>query len=142
MAKRVRGSRSTHLPGGKGPTRSRKTADGSTSPAEDAAREGATLDLEPIDASYSEVEVDEIAASAVAATTAPAPAPAPVESKRRRRAQRQAKSRPADLAARAAAEDVWVREDIRRIGVVSLILIIALALAWVVFVALDVLSLY
>ena len=34
MAKRVRGKRSTHRPGGQGPTRARKTADASTAAAE------------------------------------------------------------------------------------------------------------
>jgi hypothetical protein len=41
-----------------------------------------------------------------------------------------------------AAEDVYVREDLRRILVVSGVLFAALALAWFVFVFLDVLDLY
>jgi hypothetical protein len=46
------------------------------------------------------------------------------------------------LEARVAAEDVYVREDLRRIGLVSAILISSLLAAWVVFVVLDVLDLY
>jgi len=69
------------------------------------------------------------------------PAAAPPESKRTRRARR-AKTRPDDLAARAAAENGWVREDLRRIWIVSAILMAALAVSWVLFVALDVLGLY
>ena len=37
---------------------------------------------------------------------------------------------------------MWVREDLRRIGVVSLVLFVALAVAYVVFGMLDVLNLY
>jgi hypothetical protein len=46
------------------------------------------------------------------------------------------------LTSRAAAEDAFVREDLRRIGAVSFILIIGLALAWVLFYAMDLLGLY
>jgi hypothetical protein len=132
VAKRVRGSRSTHRPGGQGPSRTRKTTDGSTTAAEGVSQ--ATTGVEPeagietVDAEYTELAVAE---------SAPAPEP-----KRARRARRRTKSRPDDLAARAAAEDVWVREDLRRIGIVSAVLIGGLAVAWVLFVLLDLLSLY
>jgi hypothetical protein len=65
-----------------------------------------------------------------------------VEPKRTRRARQRAKSRPDDLAARAVAEDAWVRADLRRIALVSVVLLAGLAVAWVAFVLLDVLSLY
>jgi hypothetical protein len=64
------------------------------------------------------------------------------QSKPSRRARRSARSRPDDLAARAAAEDVWVRADLRRIGIISAVLLAGLAVAWVIFVLLDVLGLY
>jgi hypothetical protein len=69
-------------------------------------------------------------------------AAAPTDKKSRRRARRRTKARPDDLAARAAAETVWVREDLRRIGIVSLILVVTLAVAWLVFGVMDVLGLY
>lgn len=140
MAKRVRGNRSTHRPGGQGPSRSKQTAGESVATPSDAAQADLEPGVETIEADYADVTVDETAAAAVAGATAPVAAPP--ESKRRRRDRRRAKSRPNDLAARAAAEDVWVREDLRRIGIVSIILLVALAGAWVVFVALDVLNLY
>jgi hypothetical protein len=59
-----------------------------------------------------------------------------------RRTRRRTKARPNDLTARASAETVWVRADLRRIGIVSAILLVALGLAWVVFVVTDVLGLY
>ena len=60
----------------------------------------------------------------------------------RRRERRRPKQRTDDLTSRAAAENVWVREDLRRIGIVSVVLLVALAVCWVIFGMLDVLSLY
>ncbi len=131
MAKRVRGSRSTHRPGGQGPSRTGKS---DTSTAADEGVSQATADdgidaaIDTIDANYSEIAIEEAA-----------PVAAPAKS---RRARRRTKTKPDDLAARAAAENVWVREDLRRIGVVSVILVVGLALAWVVFVPMDLLNLY
>jgi hypothetical protein len=139
VAKRVRGSRSAHRPGGQGPGRTGKTSDDPAVASPPASGYGAADD--PItDASYEEVEVDQIAAAAVAQTSPPAVPAAPAPSSRR--TGRRAKQRPDDLAARVAAENVWIREDLRRIGVISVILLVALALAWVVFGLLDVLGLY
>jgi hypothetical protein len=58
------------------------------------------------------------------------------------RPRRGAKIRTDSLQARIAAENVYVRQDLRRILVVSGILFAALALAWFVFVFLDVLDIY
>lgn len=145
MAKRTRASRSAHRPGGQGPTRAKKSSDGETSSA--VPSEAEVTDAEEIGATYSEVEVDEIAASAIAAAMAtPAtedPEPIPGRRSLRRARGRTSKKRGHDaLAARAAAEDVWVREDLRRIAVVSLILVVGLGLAYIVFVVIDVLGLY
>jgi len=132
VAKRVR-SRSTYRPGGQGPSRTKKTSDDSTSAAEDVSQttdDAVDSAIAATGAEYTEIAVD------------PAAAPAPAATSRRRSRRRGAKARPDDLAARAAAENVWVREDLRRIGIVSVILLVALALAWVVFVAMDVLNLY
>jgi hypothetical protein len=46
------------------------------------------------------------------------------------------------LQARVAAENVYVREDLRRIATVSGILLASLAVAWFLFVVLDLLGLY
>jgi hypothetical protein len=130
VAKKVRGASSTHRPGGQGPSRNKKTSDAS---ADEDVSEATTDVNEPIDAEYSEITLEEPAA---VATTA-----APAESKRRR-TRRRTRAKSDDLASRAAAEDVWVREDLRRIGIVSVVLVAALAVSWVVFYLLDVLSLY
>jgi len=100
---------------------------------------------EDVGASYSEVEVDQVAAAAVAATAASdQPAEEPASGRRtRRRAARTSKRRSRDdLTSRAAAETLWVREDLRRIGIVSVVVMAGLAVAYVVFGALDVLNLY
>jgi hypothetical protein len=95
-------------------------------------------------AAISEVEVDEVAAAAVASVaTAETVEEPPTGRRARRRARgRSSKKGQADLAARSAAEDVWVREDLRRIGVISALLIAGLAVAYVVFGVVDVLGLY
>ena len=140
MAKRARASRSAHRPGGQGPSRSRKTEDapvGPAGPGEDAVSVGAA-EAAAAGAPDAVIEGAGAADAIVGGTIQPA---TPAESKRTRRARR-AKTRPDDLAARAAAENGWVREDLRRIWVVSAILMAALAVSWVLFVALDVLNLY
>ncbi len=132
MAKRARASRSAHRPGGQGPTRTKQTVDPSSA-AVDATPEGASdtgndLVGEAIEAQYDQLPVGDTALAA--------------PPRRTRQDRRRAKSRPDDLTARASAEDVWVREDLRRIGIVSVILVVGLALAWVLFVPLDLLGLY
>ena len=142
MAKRVRSNRSARRPG-QTPNRS-KNASADAAPSADRPDETAVDPTVVDDASYSEVEVDETAVAALAATTPP-PAQTPSGPRRPRRRERRrasGKQRSDDLAARAAAETVWVREDLRRIGVVSVVLLVALAVAWVIFGVLDVLSLY
>jgi hypothetical protein len=144
VAKRVRGSRSAHRPGGQGPNRTKRTSETAPLAADDLELAGAGESV--TDADYIEVEVDEEAVAALAAVT-PAPAaeaeaqPQPTRSPRRaRRSSR--KQRSGDLATRAASEDVWVRADLRRIGLVSVVLLVALAACWFVFGFLDVLDLY
>ena len=142
MAKRVRGSRSSHRPGGQGPSRTKKTSDDAASVSADAAQAAPGDDV-LTDADYSEVEVDEVAAAAVAATSTTAAAEASEAKPRRRRDRRRVrKQRPDDLEARAKAETVWVRSDLRRIGIISVILFVALAVCWVIFGVIDVLNVY
>jgi hypothetical protein len=65
-------------------------------------------------------------------------APLPGSARSRRRVTVKADS----LQARVAAENVYVREDLRRIAVVTGILLAGLAVCWVLFVLLDLLDLY
>ncbi len=139
MAKRVR-SRGSYRPGGQGPSRTKTTAPGASDAASDAIVD---------DVAYDEVEVDEIAAAAVASATPAQPAatpaqPAATTAGRRasRRERRRPRGRTDELAARATAESSWVQDDLRRIGVITVILVVALVVAWVVFGYLDVLGLY
>lgn len=145
MAKRTRASRSAHRPGGQGPSRTKRESGAEASPA---APVGSTSGRAEDDAvRRSEVEVDEVAVAAVAAaTTTPEEPPAqerPAGKRSRRRAARSSKRKSQDdLASRAAAETAWVRGDLRRIGVVSIVLVTLLAVSYVLFGMLDVLGLY
>ena len=145
MAKRTRASRSAHRPGGPGPSRAKKTSGAEPSPENPVDAEVSAA--EDIGATYSDVEVDEVAAAAIAAATTSQATAAPPEAKPGRRARRRTartskKRNQDDLASRATAETVWVRADLRRIGVVSVVLFVALAVAYVVFGIVDVLNLY
>jgi hypothetical protein len=143
VAKRTQASRSAHRPGGQGPNRAKKTPEADESAA--IPSEADVTSAEEIGATYSEVEVDEVAAAAVAAVGTQQATEEPASGRRsRRRAQTRTSKRRsgADLTSRSAAEDVWVRADLRRIGVVSAILIVGLALAYLVFGVMDVLGLY
>jgi hypothetical protein len=129
VAKRVRESRSTHRPGGQGPSRTKKNGDeAATSAAGSEATADADIDaaVDSVDASYTELAIEEAA-------------PATTKSRRSRRAP---KVKADSLTARVAAENVYVREDLRRIGVVSVVLLTGLAVAWVLFYAMDILGLY
>ncbi len=134
MAKRVRGSHSTHKPGGQGPSRTKKTS----SDPEDAA----TATEADIVATDGTVDIDGAMDSVVMQTTElaieePAAAPTP-----RRRTRRGAKAKADSLESRAAAEDAYVRADLRRIGMVSGMLFVALLVAWLLVVPMNVLGLY
>ena len=132
MAKRVR-SRGSYRPGGQGPSRTKTTAPDASDPGSDAIVE---------DVAYDEVEVDEMAAAAVASTTSAQPAATTEGRRPSRRERRRPRGRTDELAARATAESTWVQDDLRRIGVITVILVVALVVAWVVFGYLDILGLY
>jgi hypothetical protein len=126
VAKRVRGSGSSYRPGGQGPSRTKKSDEETTS---DAGSESTTdIDgaVETVEGSYTEIALEEAA-------------PAKTKSRRARRAP---KVKADSLSSRSAAENVYVREDLRRIGIVSVILIGMLAIAWVLFYVMDLLGLY
>ena len=149
MAKRTRASRSARRPGGQGPSRSKKTgaetSSATTPEPEVSSAEEIGADYQEIGADYQEVDVDETAAAAVAATAKPGRSEDELtgrRSRRRARGRTAKKKGQDDLASRAAAETIWVREDLRRIGVVSVVLMAALAIAYVVFGVMDVLNLY
>jgi hypothetical protein len=132
VAKRVR-SRGSYRPGGQGPSRTKTTAPGASDPASDAIVD---------DVAYDEVEVDEIAAAAVASATPIQPAATTEGRRASRRERHRPRARTDELAARATAESTWVQDDLRRIGVITVILVVALVVAWVVFGYLDILGLY
>lgn len=132
MAKRVR-SRGSYRPGGQGPSRSKTTASDASDPGSDAIVD---------DVAYDEVEVDEIAAAAVASATPAQPAATTEGRRASRRERRRPRGRTDELTARASAESTWVQDDLRRIGVITVILVVALVVAWVVFGYLDILGLY
>ncbi len=129
MAKRVRGSRSTHRPGGQGPSRTKKTTDEAAA-ANEVSDVAADVDIddavESVATEYTEIAIEEAA-------------PAPTT---RRRTRRAPKVKADSLEARVAAENIYVRADLRRIGIVSVILVTGLVVAWVLFVVMDLLSLY
>ena len=130
MAKRVRGSHSTHRPGGQAPTRPQK-------PTTASAVSSASGDV----ASAADIDqaIDSVVLETTEVTIADPVAPAPW---RQSRARKRVTVKADSLQARVAAENVYVREDLRRIAVVSGILIAGLAVAWVLFVLLDLLGLY
>ncbi len=129
MAKRVRGSHSTHRPGGQVPTRPQKpsTASAAISASGDVATDAAIGQA-----------IDSVVLETTEVTIADPVAPALTPSRARKRVTVKQDS----LQARVAAENVYVREDLRRIAVVSGILITGLAVAWVLFVLLDLFGLY
>lgn len=129
VAKRVRGSRSNHRPGGQGPARTRRTTEALPVTRIDVSTgdPGADIDeaIDMVVMETTEITIDE---------TPVAPPP--------RRQRRGVKVKPDSLEARVAAENVYVREDLRRIAVVSAALLASLAAAWILFVFLDLLDLY
>jgi hypothetical protein len=129
VAKRIRGSRSAHRPGGQAPVRARRSLDAAPTTSAMGFREpweeGIEEAIDVIVLEEATIDFDE--------------RPAPIA---QARPARRVKVKADSLEARVAAEDVYVREDLRRIGFVSAILIASLLAAWVIFVVLDVLDLY
>lgn len=130
MAKRVRGSHSTHRPGGLAPVKPIRPA-GSAPGAGTATTPSA---WEPI----ADSTIDSLVVETTEVTIQEPMAPVPATGRARKRTTVKADS----LQARVAAENVYVREDLRRIAVVTAILVAGLAVAWVFFVVLNVLGLY
>ena len=130
MTKKVRGTSATYRPGGMGPTRTTKgTSTSATSGIGLLAPDPAT----DIDAAVDAVSVREeditIADSALPASAA-------------RRSRRAGKVKADSLEARAAAEDTYVREDLRSIAMITGILVVGLLVAWVLLVPLNLAGLY
>ena len=140
MAKRTRASRSAHRPGGQGPSRAKKTS--GAEPSLESPIDAEVSAAEDIGATYSDVEVDEVAAATTSQATEAPPAAKSGRRVRRRAARTSKKRSQDDLATRSAAETVWVRADLRRIGIVSIVLFVGLAVAYVIFGVVDVLNLY
>lgn len=130
MSKRVRGSRSAHRPGGHGPVRIRRTAEASSAPGAEVTSPAWDADIdEAIDLAV--LETTEITIEEAAPIVQPA-----------RRQRRVARVKADSLQARVAAENVYVLEDLRRIGFVTAVMLIGLLLAWILFVPLNLLGLY
>ena len=117
MAKRVRGQRTTHRPGRVGPARPDR---------EPTTRISSTGAVTPI-AAPSTTRV--AAPSGPVVGTASAGALAATRDPRAR-----TRLRSSGLDQKAAAETEWVTDDLRRIGVISAIMVAGLALAWVLLV--------
>jgi hypothetical protein len=130
LAKRVRGSHSTHRPGGLAPAHPRGTAGSPGTPA------GGVTDAQW------DTEIDAAIDSLVLETTEVTIEDPVMAARPASRARRRVTVKADSLDARVAAENIYVRQDLRRIGVVSAILVTGLAVAWILFVALDLLNLY
>jgi hypothetical protein len=132
VAKRVRGSQSTHRSGGHAQTRPQKPAVAPPPAAAKGTTPPSTWDAD-IDGAIGSVAMQ----TAEVRMADPAVAQTPGSRPRRRTAMK------ADsLEARVAAENIYVLEDLRRIAVVTAILLVSLAVAWVLFVPLNLLGLY
>jgi hypothetical protein len=116
LAKRVRGQRTTHRPGRVGPARPDR---------EPTTRISSTGAIAPIAAP----STSRVAAPAPVVGTASAGALAATRDPRVR-----TRLRSSGLDQKAAAETEWVTDDLRRIGVISAIMVAGLALAWVLLV--------
>lgn len=135
MAKRVRGSRSKHLPGGQGPSHSKKTWDSSGAPETVAVSTTSDADID--------MALDIVAMQATElAIEEPLTPVAPVEKPRRSRRGAKAKAKADSLTARSAAETIYVREDLRSIAVISGILLAGLIIAAVLLVSMNLSGLY
>jgi hypothetical protein len=130
VAKRVRGSRSAHRPGGQVPVRSRRSAEASTPSAPTPAPAAWDADIDDaidlVVMETMEVSIEEAA-------------PVVQPTRRQRRATR---VKADSLQARVTAENVYVLEDLRRIAFVTAVLFVGLFVAWVLFVPLGLLDLY
>jgi hypothetical protein len=128
VAKRVRGQRASHRVGGQAaPLRrhgeSAGTAGAVPGPSSDV---DSAIDSVLYDAMYdAELTIEEPATTAVAM-----------------KPRRTTRVRADSLEARVAAESIYVRDDLRRILLVSVVLFAALAVCWFVFVFLNILDLY
>ena len=130
MAKRVRGSHSTHRPGGHVPAREQKPPATPTAASSTSANAGWDADIDQA--------IDSVILETTEVTIEDPVAPTPATVRTRKRVTVKTDS----LQARVAAENIYVREDLRRIAVVSAILVAGLAVAWVLIVFLDLLGLY
>ena len=130
MAKRVRGSHSTHRPGGHVPAREQKPLATPTIASSTSANPAWDSDIDQA--------IDSVILETTEVTIEDPVVPAQATVRARKRVTVKADS----LQARVAAENVYVREDLRRIAVVSAILVAGLAVAWVLIVLLDLLGLY
>ena len=133
MAKKVRGTHSKHLPGGQGPSHSKKISESSEAIETVAVSTTSDADID--------MALDIVAMQATELAIEEPLAPvAPVE--KPRKARRGAKVKADSLTARSAAETTHVREDLRSIAVISGILLAGLIIAAVLLVSMNLSGLY
>lgn len=136
VAKRIRGNRSTHRPGGQGPSRT------SDKPAGQRTDEPGNAGTVALRAQVRRLE-PRAADPAPEATPVDAAASDPVGAGTSRSARGRVKVKPNSLlAARAATEYVYVGQDLKRITWLGVLLFLALLAAWVLLVPLDLAGIY
>ncbi len=128
VAKRVRGKGSSYRPGGQGPSRSKESQSSESVVTADPIDIAIDSAVEPVPV---EVDTAEISVAAPAAVA-----------RKPKAARRSARAKAESLEGRAAAEETWVRTDLRRIAIISALMVAGLAVAWVLFVALNLAGLY
>lgn len=147
MAKRIRGSRSTHRPGGQGPSH---TTDKPAGPRTDEARAPARGVLraqvsrqEPraVDPAPGTTPIDAAAGDPTGAGTAGTTGAGTAGTARSARGRVKVKPNSL-LAARAATEYVYVGQDLKRITWLGALLFLVLLAAWVLLVPLDLAGIY
>jgi hypothetical protein len=123
LAKRVRGQRSAHRPGGVGPTR----------PEREPTTRPAAI------GSVSSIPPTPIATDARAPSPAAGPATTVVTT---REIRQRTRLRSSGLDQKAAAETEWVTDDLRRIAVLIAIMLAGLAVAWILLVVVGLGDIY
>jgi hypothetical protein len=125
LAKRVRGQRSTHRPGGVGPARPDRDLTATRRPTSSNTMASTSAVTAPGEATS---DATPIGGRVVTTSTARSASGVSRDIRARTRL------RSGGLEQKAAAEAGWVADDLRRIAVISAIMLAGLAIAWVLLV--------
>ena len=145
MAKRIRGQRSTRHTGGQGPSRRGQDEQTTAAPQAGSAslgRSGSTSTTTPTAATSAAGATTATAAGPTAPRTTAATSSRATTPASGRAPRAGIRVRSDSLTAREAAEQTYVTEDLRRIGMVCALLAGILVLIWILLVPLDLLGLY